>query len=261
MTLNEKIAALPQKSHYSYADFIDIVEILRSEQGCPWDREQNHQSIRKGLIEETYEVVEAIDNADPVLLREELGDLLLQIVFHAQIEREEGRFEMDDVINDISKKMIHRHPHVFGDVHVKNSSEVLDNWEVIKTEEKQRNTLADKLRAIPPMMPALMRAAKVGKKAGISDGQAPADILAAIEADLQKAKSALTAGNLDAETAVGSLLLQMTSLSRALDVEPEYALTRQTEALNLSSPHPWPIRPTSKAPGKASKEKMSYHHL
>ena len=231
MTLNEKIAALPQKTHYSFSDFIDLVEILRSEQGCPWDREQDHQSIRKGLIEETYEVVEAIDNADPVLLREELGDLLLQIVFHAQIEREEGRFEMGDVINDICKKMIHRHPHVFGSVHVENSAEVLDNWEAIKTEEKQRNTLADKLRAIPPMMPALMRAAKVGKKAGISDGLTAANILSQIETNLQNTKSALASDKLDAEAAVGSLLLQITSLSRALDVEPEYALTRQTEAI------------------------------
>ena len=231
MTLNEKIAALPQKSHYSFSDFIDLVEILRSEQGCPWDREQNHQSIRKGLIEETYEVVEAIDNSDPVLLREELGDLLLQIVFHAQIEREEGRFEMGDVVDDICKKMIHRHPHVFGNVHVENSTEVLSNWEAIKTEEKQRNTLVDKLRAIPPMMPALMRAAKVGKKAGISEGLSAADILSDIEGNLQNTQSALASDNLNAEAAVGSLLMQMTSLARALDVEPEYALTRQTEAL------------------------------
>ena len=231
MTLKEKIAALPQKAHYTFSDFIDLVEILRSEQGCPWDREQDHQSIRKGLIEETYEVVEAIDNADPVLLREELGDLLLQIVFHAQIEREAGRFEMGDVINDICKKMIHRHPHVFGSVHVENSAEVLDNWEAIKTEEKHRDTLVDKLRAIPPMMPALMRAAKVGKKAGVSEGLTAADILSDIETNLQNTKSALAADKLDAEAAVGSLLLQMTSLARALDVEPEYALTRQTEAV------------------------------
>ena len=231
MTLNEKIAALPQKAHYTFSDFIDLVEILRSEQGCPWDREQDHQSIRKGLIEETYEVVEAIDNADPVLLREELGDLLLQIVFHAQIEREAGRFEMGDVVDDICKKMIHRHPHVFGSVHVENSAEVLDNWEAIKTEEKHRDTLVDKLRAIPPMMPALMRAAKVGKKAGVSEGLTAADILSDIETNLQSTKSALASDKLDAEAAVGSLLLQMTSLARALDVEPEYALTRQTEAV------------------------------
>ena len=231
MTLNEKIAALPQKAHYTFSDFIDLVEILRSEQGCPWDREQDHQSIRKGLIEETYEVVEAIDNADPVLLREELGDLLLQIVFHAQIEREAGRFEMGDVVDDICKKMIHRHPHVFGSVHVENSTEVLSNWEAIKTEEKQRNTLADKLRAIPPMMPALMRAAKVGKKAGISEGLSPADLLDAIADKLAAAKSDLAAGKMDAEETVGALLLQVTSLSRALEVEPEYALTRQTESI------------------------------
>ena len=231
MTLNEKIAALPQKSHYTFSDFIDLVEILRSEQGCPWDREQNHQSIRKGLIEETYEVVEAIDNADPVLLREELGDLLLQIVFHAQIEREEGRFQMGDVINDICKKMIHRHPHVFGSVHVENSSEVLTNWEAIKTEEKQRNTLVDKLRAVPPMMPALMRASKVGKKAGEAVGEDPRTILSRMETEIEQAKKALEKGNFDAEAGVGSLLMRMTELSRALEVDAEYALTCTTNAL------------------------------
>ena len=231
MTVNEKIATLPQKSHYDFADLIDIVEILRSENGCPWDREQDHKSIRKGLIEETYEVVEAIDNADPVLLREELGDLLLQIVFHAQIEREEGRFEMDDVANDICKKMIHRHPHVFGSVQVENSSEVLRNWEVIKTEEKQRNTLVDKLRAIPPMMPALMRASKVGKKARCAEGEDVQSILSRLEDEIARTKQAAAEGKLEATDAVGAMLMTLTEASRALDVDAEYALTCQIERL------------------------------
>ena len=231
MTVNEKIAMLPKKPHYDFADLIDIVEILRSENGCPWDREQDHKSIRKGLIEETYEVVEAIDNADPVLLREELGDLLLQIVFHAQIEREEGRFEMGDVANDICKKMIHRHPHVFGSVQVENSSEVLRNWEVIKTEEKQRNTLVDKLRAIPPMMPALMRASKVGKKAGCAEGEDVQSILSRLEDEIARTKQAAAEGKLEATDAVGAMLMTLTEASRALDVDAEYALTCQTERL------------------------------
>ena len=231
MTLNEKIAALPKKLRYDFADLIDLIEILRSEQGCPWDREQDHKSIRKGLIEETYEVVEAIDNADPVLLREELGDLLLQIVFHAQIEREEGRFEMGDVVHDICKKMIHRHPHVFGSVQVENSSEVLKNWEVIKTEEKQRNTLVDKLRAIPPMMPALMRASKVGKKAGCAEGEDAMSILTRLENEIAAAKQAMSADALDATEAVGAMLMTLTEASRALDVEAEYALTCRIERL------------------------------
>ena len=231
MTATEKIAALLKKPHYDFQDLIDIVEILRSDVGCPWDREQNHQSIRKGLIEETYEVVEAIDNADPTLLREELGDLLLQIVFHSQLEREEKRFEMGDVVNDICVKMIHRHPHVFGSVQVSDSTEVLSNWEAIKTEEKHRDTLVDKLRAIPPMMPALMRASKVGKKAGIANDTPPSEIIDQMIRELTALKTDLDAPDLDAETAVGAVLMRSTELSRALSVEAEYALTRQTEAI------------------------------
>ena len=166
MEHNERIARLVGQKNYNSYDLMEIVEILRSEGGCPRDREHTHESIRNDLIEETYEVIEAIDNQSTSLMREELGDLLFQILFHAQIEREKGSFELDDIITEISAKMIHRHPHVFGDLTVKNTGEVLSNWESIKTEEKQRNTLTDKLRAIPPMLPALMRAQKVAKKSG-----------------------------------------------------------------------------------------------
>ena len=124
MSEKNEIAALLSRDRYTFDDLARITGILRSEEGCPWDREQDHHSIRKCLIEETYEVVEAIDNEDPVLLREELGDLLFQVMFHAQIEAEEGRFCVDDVVDDISKKMIHRHPHVFGTTEVENSQQV-----------------------------------------------------------------------------------------------------------------------------------------
>ena len=164
----QKITML-NKERYSFNDLVDIVTILRGEGGCPWDREQDHKSIRDDLIEETYEVIEAIDTEDPVLLREELGDVLLQIVFHAGIEEDAGRFDIDNVANDICAKLIHRHPHVFGDVSVENTEQVLSNWEQIKSEEKERVTVTDKLRSIPPMLPALMRATKVGKKASMFD--------------------------------------------------------------------------------------------
>ena len=119
---------LEKNTPYTFDDLVTVVELLRSEGGCPWDREQPHKSIRNDFIEETYEVIEAIDTEDPVLLREELGDVLLQVVFHARIEQEQDVFGMDEVANDICAKLIHRHPHVFGTLEVANSAEVLKNW-------------------------------------------------------------------------------------------------------------------------------------
>ncbi|MBO5841888.1 MAG: MazG family protein, partial [Clostridia bacterium] len=150
MDIQNKIAELIGKERYTFDDLVDVVVVLRSEQGCPWDREQDHKSIRNDFIEETYEVIEAIDTEDPGLLREELGDVLLQVVFHARIEEQEGRFDIGDVANDICVKLIHRHPHVFGEVQVNDSAQVLQNWDAIKSEEKQRISVTDKLRAIPP---------------------------------------------------------------------------------------------------------------
>ena len=144
----------------------EIMMRLRDpETGCPWDREQTHESIRTDLIEETYEAVEAIDNADADLLREELGDVLFQVIFHSRIEEEAGRFSVNDVIGDIVDKMILRHPHVFGEVKADTSAEVLENWDKIKEKEKKRNTLKTVLEAVPKQYPALLRAKKVQKKA------------------------------------------------------------------------------------------------
>ena len=231
MSSNQEIATLLQKKHYDFKDLSAVMRILRSPEGCPWDREQDHHSIRSSLIEETYEVVEAIDNEDPVLLREELGDLLFQIFFHAEIETEENRFGVSEVVDDICKKMIHRHPHVFGEVEVANSSEVLKNWESIKTEEKQRNTLVDKLRAIPPMMPALMRASKVGKKSGRAEGADAEEILTLLEAQIKEMKSSLSAPDGDPRALIGALLMNVTDLSRAVGVDAEHALSSATDRL------------------------------
>ena len=157
----ESIKYLATKNEkYSFDDLCLLAKLLRSEGGCPWDREQTHKSIRKDIIEETYEVIEAIDKEDPALMREELGDLLWQVVFHAELEREEGRSDMSDIIHDICSKLVHRHPHVFGTVVADTSDVVLSNWEKIKTEEKQRNTVTSKLESVPPALPALMRAQK-----------------------------------------------------------------------------------------------------
>ena len=165
MTIRELKEKLLTEEKHDCTSLAELVEVLRSPEGCPWDREQDHRSIRTDFIEETYEAVEAIDKGDTDLLKEELGDVLLQVVFHAEIEREKGAFTMDDVTDGIVSKMIYRHPHVFGDVKVSGSSEVLENWDKLKSAEKSRNTLRSVLEAVPKQYPALIRAKKVAKKA------------------------------------------------------------------------------------------------
>lgn len=230
MTVEEKIRLMAEKKEYTFDDLITIVEILRSDKGCPWDKEQDHKSIRKDFIEETYEVIEAIDTENPELLREELGDVLLQVVFHARIEEEQGRFDIDGVANDICVKLVHRHPHVFGDVYADTSEKVLSNWEKIKSEEKERRTLTDKLRAIPPMLPALMRAEKVGKKASCFDFENADQVFDKINEEIAELKEATQGGDKAAiEEEMGDLLLTVTSLCRKLGVESEVALAKATD--------------------------------
>lgn len=152
---------LKAQQRYHMDDLRLIVRILRSAEGCPWDREQTHKSIIPGMIEESYEVVEAIESESAEMLREELGDVLLQIVFHADIERESGRFDFDDAVTDICRKMIVRHPHVFADVTAKTSDVVLDNWDKIKAQTKHQKDLGERLDAIARPLPALIRTQKV----------------------------------------------------------------------------------------------------
>ena len=165
MTIRELKEKLMGEDVHDVSSAAELVRILRSEEGCPWDREQDHHSIRTEFIEETYEAVEAIDREDSGLLREELGDVLFQVLFHTEIEREAGRFTLDDVTTELVNKMIYRHPHVFGDVRVAGSGEVLDNWDRLKTAEKSRDTLYEVLDAVPKQYPALLRAKKIAKKA------------------------------------------------------------------------------------------------
>ena len=227
---DEKVRYLLEKNTpYTFDDLVTVVELLRSEGGCPWDMEQTHKSIRNDFIEETYEVIEAIDTEDPALLREELGDVLLQVVFHARIEQEQDVFGMEEVSNDICAKLIHRHPHVFGTVEVENSAEVLKNWEAIKGEEKQRITMTDKLRAIPPMYPALMRAQKVGKKAAFFDFGSADEVYKKLDEEIAEVKAAAAGGDQAAvEEELGDLLLTVTSLARKLGVKSEEALFHAT---------------------------------
>lgn len=228
-TKEEKVGYLLAKKDYGFDDLVMVIEVLRGEGGCPWDMEQTHKSIRKDFIEETYEVIEAIDTEDTVLLREELGDVLLQVAFHAQIEREERRFDVYDVANDICKKLIHRHPHVFGELKIDNSADVLVNWDKIKSEEKHRETLTHKLRAIPPMLPALMRAQKVGKKASFFDFETADAVFDKLYEEIEEIREAMRSGDQDSvNEEIGDLLLTVTSLARKSGTDSELALTNAT---------------------------------
>lgn len=154
---------------YDFQNFLEIIEQLRSKDGCPWDREQTHSSLKRCMIEEAYEVVEGIEQfeatGDYRNLREELGDVLLQVVLHSQIAKEAGNFTIKDVVNEISEKMIRRHPHVFKEKQVSNLEEVIKTWEEIKSQEKEEKKIGNGLREVPKAFPALLRAQKVQKKA------------------------------------------------------------------------------------------------
>jgi len=201
MLRDEKAAALAAKKKFDLNDLITLVEVLRSENGCPWDREQTHQSIRKNLIEETYEVIEAIDNSDDNLLREELGDLLFQVVFHARLAEERGVFGFDDVANDVCAKMILRHPHVFGDVCADTTDKVLDNWDRIKMKSKEQKSTGEVLDSVSRALPSLMRAAKIAGK-------------------IRKAEESKKSR----EEMIGDLLYEISALCDGYDIDPEKAL-------------------------------------
>lgn len=162
------LPAIPffERSKYLYPDLCSIMERLRAPDGCPWDREQTHASIKGDLIEECYELCDAIDEDDDEHLIEELGDVLMQVVFHATIAKEQGRFDEDDVSDAVVKKLIYRHPHVFGNVTAETTGEVLKNWEALKSAQRHQTTQTEKLCEVPKRFPALMRAAKVQKRAG-----------------------------------------------------------------------------------------------
>ncbi len=215
------------KDRYQMEDLLAIMTKLRSEEGCPWDREQTHESIRNNLIEETYEVVEAIDNKDPVSMEEELGDLLMQVVFHAKMEEEVGGFTFDDVVNGVCQKLIVRHPHIFGDVVVHNSDEVLDNWDEIKRQQKGQSTYTETLKSVPKVFPALMRSAKVQKRAAKSGFDYP-DVQWAFQdllSEVEELKEAIAQNNADGcFEELGDLLFSAVNVARFLHVDPEDSL-------------------------------------
>ena len=221
-----------QKDHYSINDLLDIVRLLRSEGGCPWDREQTHQSIRSDLIEETCEVIEAIDLEDSELLREELGDVLLQVVFHCRIEEEKSSFRFDDVCDEVCKKLIIRHPHVFGDVTANTTEQVLKNWDAIKMETKGQERYTDTLTSVAKSLPALMRAQKVGKRAMRAgmDFRCAEDAVACIGGEKAELDAAIASGNkADIEEEMGDLLFSCVNAARHLGIDAELALKSATE--------------------------------
>jgi len=222
------------KPRYNITDLLDVMACLRAPGGCPWDAEQTHESIRKNLIEETYEVVEAINKQSRELLLEELGDLLMQVVFHAQIEAEAGGFTFDDVCDGICKKLIERHPHVFGEVAVRGVDDVLSNWDAIKRKSKGQALGSEPMLSVPRELPALMRAAKVQQKAAKLGFDWP-DISGALDklseeiGELREALAGQESTNENAAMELGDLLFSAVNVSRFMRRDAEEALTSSTD--------------------------------
>lgn len=212
------------KEKFNAYDLVEIVKILRSPGGCPWDKEQTHESIRKDFIEEVYEAIEAIDEKSPEHLREELGDVLLQVVFHCVLETEKGSFNFDDVADEVCRKMIIRHPHVFGDISVDNTDQVLKNWDAIKMQTKSQKTSGQAMDSVSKALPSLMRAEKLIKKAkrnGISFDDRE-ELCDEIISRAERLKSLNDPA--DAEKEIGSVLFSVVKLSGQMKTDCERSL-------------------------------------
>lgn len=220
------------KERYSIDDLLHIMQLLRAPGGCPWDAAQSHESIKKNLIEETYEVIEAINKQDTQLLLEELGDLLLQVVFHAQMETEKGSFTFDDVCNGVAQKLVERHPHVFGSVEANNSEEALSSWDAVKRQKKGQKKGSGPMLSIPRELPALMRADKVqgkAKKVGF-DWPDISGALDKLDEETAELKQAIAAGSKEEiSMELGDLLFSAVNVSRFADCDAEEALTASTD--------------------------------
>lgn len=220
------------KDKYNMDDLVAIIKVLRAPGGCPWDREQTHESIKKNFIEETYEVVEAINKQSPDMLREELGDVLLQIVLHSEMESENGNFSFDDVVNDIVQKLVVRHPHVFGEVVANNTAEALNSWDAVKLKTKGQKNQTESMLSVPRELPALMRAQKIQHKAA-KIGFDWDDVGGAVDKlyeEIDELKTAMEQGKrLDIEDGFGDVLFSCVNIARFIDVDSEEALTASTD--------------------------------
>lgn len=221
------VETLLKKDNYTCDDLREIMELLRAEDGCPWDREQDHKTIRNNFIEEVYEVIEGIDTDNDDIIKEELGDVLLQVVFHARIAEEAGKYNLDDVADGICKKLILRHPHIFSDVKVKNSVEVLKNWDEIKKAEKSQKSYTDTLKGVTPSLPALARASKIKAKACKAGFEYPSvdGAIDKVNEEFGEVKEAIAKN--DAESVkeeIGDLLFAVANLARMCGINAEEAL-------------------------------------
>lgn len=214
-----------RKEHYDIADLVRIMEVLRAPGGCPWDREQTHQSIRRNMLEEAYEVAEAIDEEDPAHLKEELGDVLLQVVFHACMAEEKGWFNFKDVTDGVCQKLVFRHPHVFGAVEAENTEKALDAWNEQKRQEKGQKTAGDTLDAVARSLPGLMRAEKIqdkARKAGF-DWDQTQQAVEKLSEEVEELKQAIE-DKTNTREELGDVLFAAAKVGRFLGHDSEQAL-------------------------------------
>ena len=217
---------------YTIDDLLDIMVKLRGENGCPWDKVQTHQSIKKSMIEECYEAIDALDSGDDHAFANELGDVLLQVVFHTRIAEERGAFNFDDVVNEICTKLITRHTHVFGADKAVSAEEALGQWEKNKKKEKNLDSYTAMLKDVPHYLPALMRSEKIQKKAGSVgfDWQETEPVYDKVNEALAELKEAAKTGNAERiEEEYGDLLFSVVNLGRHLKLTPEIALTKASD--------------------------------
>jgi len=212
-----------------FNDLVEIIKKLRSDDGCPWDRQQTHDTLKLNIIEEAYETIEAIDEKSDDMLEEELGDLLMQVLLNAQVATDEGKFDISGVMQKIKEKLIRRHPHVFGDIQVKDAHEVLRNWEDIKSREHSKIDRKSLMDGIPLHLPSLMKARKVQSKASKVgfDWDKSEDVMKKVEEEVEELKESVKSHDQDGiEEEIGDILFSIVNLSRFLNVEPENALSK-----------------------------------
>lgn len=215
------------KDRYNFEDLISIMKYLRAPNGCPWDREQDHKSIRSNFIEETYEVIEAIDTENTELLKEELGDVLLQVVFHAEMESEIGSFNIDDVCNDVCQKLVTRHPHVFGDIKADTSDKALVSWDNVKMQTKSQKSQADAMDSVSRALPSLMRSTKIQQKAAKVgfDWDNADGAFDKLTEEVAELKEAIAEDNKEHQIEeLGDLLFSVVNVARFLKIDSEEAL-------------------------------------
>lgn len=223
---------MPDRVEEEFRKLVDVVAALRAPSGCPWDREQDHKSLRKYLIEESYEVIDAIDKDSPAKIEEELGDLMLQVLLHSQIASEHGEYDIAGVCEKIRKKLIRRHPHVFGEVDVAGVDDVLHNWEEIKSREPGREEITSAIGGVPNSLPALMRAAEVSKRAARTGFEWPnmEGVLDKLREETAELEQAIASGDREkVKSEIGDTLFTIVNIARWAKVDPEEALREMLE--------------------------------